>query len=163
MRAAYPGVRPVRANLVALPYAGGAFDLVVSLQTIEHLWEQPRFVAECPRVLAAGGELWLSTPDRRTFPPGNWLHARELDPAELAGCSRCTSSRTGSGGSATAGVSREWEERYGDPVAAQLAGPPQAWPAHVAALVRSVAADDFELVDDVTRGCLDLVAVVLPA
>jgi 2-polyprenyl-3-methyl-5-hydroxy-6-metoxy-1,4-benzoquinol methylase len=33
----------VRANLVALPFRDAAFDVVLSLQTIEHVWDQPAF------------------------------------------------------------------------------------------------------------------------
>ena len=35
-------------------------------------------------MLRPGGRLLLTTPNRRTFPPGNPFHSRELDPAELA-------------------------------------------------------------------------------
>jgi SAM-dependent methyltransferase len=38
--ATYPGVPAVRGNLVRLPFADSSFDLVVSLQTVEHLWDQ---------------------------------------------------------------------------------------------------------------------------
>ncbi len=50
----------------ALPFPDGAFDLVVSLETIEHLRaaDQPAFVSELVRVLAPDGLLVLSTPDR---------------------------------------------------------------------------------------------------
>ncbi|HET6295765.1 MAG TPA: class I SAM-dependent methyltransferase, partial [Kribbella sp.] len=39
---AYPQINLVQGNLVQTGFADGTFDLVVSLQTIEHLWEQPR-------------------------------------------------------------------------------------------------------------------------
>jgi SAM-dependent methyltransferase len=63
---------------------------VVSLQVVEHLWDQPAFLRECRRALAPGGALWLSTPNRLTFSPGrdtplNPFHTRELSAAELAG------------------------------------------------------------------------------
>ena len=45
--AAYPQVAVLRANLAALPVRTGAFDVVVSLQVIEHLWDQPGFVRGC--------------------------------------------------------------------------------------------------------------------
>ncbi|TCK20802.1 class I SAM-dependent methyltransferase [Pseudonocardia endophytica] len=84
----YPRVAVSQANLVALPVADGSIDALVSLQVIEHLWEQERFLAECRRVLRPGGRLLVSTPNRLTFSPGrdtplNPFHTRELSPAEL--------------------------------------------------------------------------------
>ncbi|WP_073455825.1 class I SAM-dependent methyltransferase [Pseudonocardia thermophila] len=89
VRTRYPRLDVLRANLVALPLAAGAVDAVVSLQVIEHLWEQERFLRECFRALAPGGRLMVSTPNRITFSPGrdtplNPFHTRELAPAELA-------------------------------------------------------------------------------
>jgi SAM-dependent methyltransferase len=85
----YPRTGVARANLVALPVRDGECDAVVSLQVIEHLWEQERFLRECFRVLRPGGTLMLSTPNRLTFSPGrdtplNPFHTRELSAAELA-------------------------------------------------------------------------------
>jgi 2-polyprenyl-3-methyl-5-hydroxy-6-metoxy-1,4-benzoquinol methylase len=80
---AYPDVPVAAANLVALPLADGAVDLVVCSQVVEHLWDQDAFVAECARVLQPGGQLVVTTPNRLTFPPGNVFHSRELDATEL--------------------------------------------------------------------------------
>jgi len=90
VRRRYPRVAAARANLVALPVRDAAVDAVVSLQVIEHLWDQAGFLRECRRVLATGGALVLSTPNRLTFSPGretplNPFHTRELTAAELAG------------------------------------------------------------------------------
>lgn len=86
----YPRVAALRANLVALPVRAGRIDAVVSLQVIEHLWDQEGFLRECRRVLRPGGALLLSTPNRLTFSPGrdtplNPFHTRELSATELAG------------------------------------------------------------------------------
>jgi SAM-dependent methyltransferase len=156
--AEYPGVPVVRGNLVRLPFADRSFDLVVSLQTVEHLWDQKAFVAECLRVLRPGGRFVLSTPNRRTFPPGNPFHERELDAAELRDL------LTGHGSLELHGVSHgprlvAWERRHGDLVHTQLADAPNAWDDDLRRLVASVSTTDFE-VDAADDSCLDLVAVV---
>jgi SAM-dependent methyltransferase len=156
--AAYPGVPVVRGNLVRLPFADASFDLVVSLQTVEHLWDQEAFVAECLRVLRPGGRFVLSTPNRRTFPPGNPFHERELDAAELRAL------LSGLGSLELRGVSHgprlaAWERRHGDLVRAQLAVAPAGWDDDLRRLVASVSTTDFE-VNALHDSCLDLVAVV---
>jgi 2-polyprenyl-3-methyl-5-hydroxy-6-metoxy-1,4-benzoquinol methylase len=154
--AAYPGVPVAVANLVALPAADAAVDLVVSSQVVEHLWDQDAFVAECARVLRPGGRLVVTTPNRLTFPPGNVFHSRELDATGL-----------------TALVARHLEVRWvlglrpgprlaaeqadhGDLVAAQVgaAGAPDD---AVQARVAAVTAADFVVDDRDLPGCLDLV------
>ena len=89
VRTRYPAVEVVAGNLADLPLADGSVDVVVNFQVIEHLWDQPQFVAECARVLRPGGRLLMSTPNRITFTPGsdtpvNPFHTRELNAAELA-------------------------------------------------------------------------------
>jgi SAM-dependent methyltransferase len=56
-------VSPVTARLsAALPFCDGSFDLVVTLETIEHLLDPDGFLCEIRRVLVPGGVLVLSTP-----------------------------------------------------------------------------------------------------
>lgn len=143
VRSAYPQVPVVRGNLVALPYADAAFDVVVSLQTIEHLWDQDAFVAECVRVLRPGGTLVVSTPNTLTFPPGNIYHPKELEPAELRDLVSAHARVESLAGLHHGPRLAAWEERHGSLVDAQIAGPYEEWPAHVADLVRSVATADF--------------------
>src|SRR5947209_1785264 len=61
-----PLVRPVARAAARLPgplpFRSGAFDVVVSLETIEHLLDPDELLAEVRRVLAPGGCLILSTP-----------------------------------------------------------------------------------------------------
>jgi len=50
-----------------LPFAAGSFDVIVSLETIEHLLDPDELLAEARRVLAPGGCLVLSTPRLDSF------------------------------------------------------------------------------------------------
>jgi len=163
LRRTYPLVPVVRGNLVSLPFGDSCVDAVVSLQTIEHLWDQRGFVAECLRVLRPPGLLVLSTPNRLTFPPGNICHAHELTARELAdllrpfACSRMVGLWHGE-------RIRAWEQENGDLVHAQLAAEVARWPSELSAFVASVTCDDFVLRDADPAGAdldaaLDLVAV----
>jgi SAM-dependent methyltransferase len=66
--------------LDALPDA--SFDLVTSFETLEHVHEQSRMLAGFARLLAPGGLLLVSTPDKRTYSEqagtDNPHHVREL-------------------------------------------------------------------------------------
>jgi 2-polyprenyl-3-methyl-5-hydroxy-6-metoxy-1,4-benzoquinol methylase len=154
---AYPSLSAVRANLVALPLRDSSLDLLVSLQTIEHLWSPEAFVAECARVLRPGGRLALSTPNRLTFPPGNVFHHRELDAWELAALLATSFDDVAVSGVHHGERLRQWEARHGSIVDAQIAEPPDAWDATLAAMVREVGAHDFIIGAD-TSQCLDLLA-----
>ncbi len=50
------------ANL-ALPFADGEFDAMVSIEGIEHLENPSFFVRECARIVKPGGLVFLSTPN----------------------------------------------------------------------------------------------------
>jgi SAM-dependent methyltransferase len=153
---AYPGVPFAAANLVALPLADGAVDLVVSSQVVEHLWDQDRFVAECARVLRPGGRLVVTTPNRLTFPPGNAFHSRELDATELSALVRRHLEVRSVLGLRPGPRLAADQAKNGDLVAAQVAAagdPDDALRARVAA----VTAADFVVDDHDLAGCLDLV------
>ena len=92
-RAAYadrPRVRFETGAVTALPLGDGTVDLVVSFETIEHLpaSDQPAMLAEFARVLAPGGVLVLSSPNRRRYSDersyANPFHLHELYRDELA-------------------------------------------------------------------------------
>jgi SAM-dependent methyltransferase len=88
-RACYPKVDVRQGNLANLSLPDSSVDVVVNFQVIEHLWDQPQFIAECARVLRPAGLLMVSTPNRITFSPGrdtpiNPFHTRELNADELA-------------------------------------------------------------------------------
>jgi SAM-dependent methyltransferase len=58
----------VAADAIRLPF-GRIFDAVVSFETLEHLPDPERFVAECRRVLKPGGLFLVSTPNRELWSP----------------------------------------------------------------------------------------------
>jgi SAM-dependent methyltransferase len=58
----------VAADAARLPF-GRTFDSVVSFETIEHVADPGRFVAECARVLKPGGAFIVSTPNRELWSP----------------------------------------------------------------------------------------------
>jgi SAM-dependent methyltransferase len=157
---AYPTLPALRANLVALPLTAASTDVVVSLQTVEHLWDQERFVAECARVLRPGGLLVLSTPNRRTFPPGNVFHNRELDAGELADLLAPVLDDVRVAGVHHGARLAAWESVNGDLVDAQVSGQHDEWSTPVRDMVAAVAAADFEIRPD-TAGSLDLVATAV--
>jgi ubiquinone/menaquinone biosynthesis C-methylase UbiE len=49
------------ASIEALPFSDGTFDLVVSLDTLEHVFQPKRAVAELVRVLRPGGTVIVTT------------------------------------------------------------------------------------------------------
>ena len=59
------GLGLTNANAKALPFRDGAFDRVVSVEMMEHVFrpDRPAVFAELARVLARGGRLALSTPN----------------------------------------------------------------------------------------------------
>jgi SAM-dependent methyltransferase len=91
-RQTYPldNVRWMVASGMALPFAAGAFDAVISFEVIEHLADQRGFLRECSRVLTAGGLLVVSTPNKLYYGESrgeaglNPYHVRELDAQEFA-------------------------------------------------------------------------------
>jgi SAM-dependent methyltransferase len=167
----YPEVRAVRGNVVLPPFRDATFDAVVSLQVIEHLWDQPGYVAECARVLRPGGLLVISTPNRLTFSPGydpatdrprNLYHTREFAAAELVALvgrhARVTGVHGLRAGPRLAGLDRD----FGGLVEAQLGRPADDWPADLRRAVAGVGAGDFTVTEDdpnASDASLDLIVV----
>lgn len=162
VRRRYPRVAAARANLVALPVRDGVVDTVVSLQVLEHLWDQGLFLRECRRVLTPGGALLLSTPNRITFSPGrdtplNPFHTREVSAAEVAALlveagfvdvvvlglhhgPRLRALDAAHGGSLIAAQTAA--------VLAEAAGAAEVWPAAILRDVATVTTADFVLLPD---------------
>ena len=71
-----------------LPFADGAFDLVLTVETAEHVRDLQLFLSEIRRVLAPGGELALTAPASAPLVrPGNPLspHLRRFTRRSLGG------------------------------------------------------------------------------
>jgi len=82
-RYAGSGARFECADVTALDHLPDAsFDLIVSFETLEHLQAQEQMLRGFKRLLAPGGLLLVSTPDKRNYSelPGfnNEHHVREL-------------------------------------------------------------------------------------
>jgi SAM-dependent methyltransferase len=76
------------ADMRELPFGEGTFESVLSVQSIEHVPDPQRVVAEVRRVLAPGGRAVFVTPNRLTFGPPEEIidpyHYVEFDAPELA-------------------------------------------------------------------------------
>lgn len=74
-------------DAMALPLEDASIDLVVSFETLEHLADQARFLAEVRRVLRPSGMLLVSTPERMVYSAAgsdpNPYHVLELTEAEF--------------------------------------------------------------------------------
>jgi SAM-dependent methyltransferase len=80
---AVPGLVFEQADATALDHLPDAsFDLVLSFETLEHVQEQERLLDGFARLLAPGGLLLVSTPDKRVYTDlsgeSNPHHVREL-------------------------------------------------------------------------------------
>jgi 2-polyprenyl-3-methyl-5-hydroxy-6-metoxy-1,4-benzoquinol methylase len=67
----------------ALPFEDGRFDVIVCFEVIEHVDRQDDVIVELARVLARGGVLAISSPNRDVYPAGNPHHLHEYVPDEL--------------------------------------------------------------------------------
>jgi SAM-dependent methyltransferase len=154
-------------NVVTMPFVDGGFDSLVSMQTVEHIWDQSAFVAECARVLRPNGLLAMSTPNRLTFSPSwqpgdafaNPFHHRELDADELAGLLADHFHLVELVGLRHGPRLEAWEQSRGSLVEAQLASTPDQWSQDLRSLVASVTADDFALTPDDVSTSLDLIVI----
>lgn len=78
----------VVADMRVLPFEEGEFSSVLSVQSLEHVPDPERVVAEVARVLEPGGTAMFVTPNRLTLGRPDEIidpyHFREFDHAELA-------------------------------------------------------------------------------
>jgi SAM-dependent methyltransferase len=82
------GRETVVADMRVLPIASGAFSSVLSVQSLEHVPDPERVLAEVARVLDPAGTAMFVTPNRLTLGRPDEIidpyHFREFDHAELA-------------------------------------------------------------------------------
>lgn len=86
MKGLCPGFDWLVSDATALPFADASFDVVYAGEIVEHVGEPRRALAEWNRVLAPGGTLILTTPNRerllaranRAVMPVHPEHVREL-------------------------------------------------------------------------------------
>lgn len=78
------GVELRTGDVQDLPFLeDDGFDVVVCFETIEHVADRDAALDELRRVLAPGGVLAISSPNRDAYVPGNPHHVFEYTPAEL--------------------------------------------------------------------------------
>jgi ubiquinone/menaquinone biosynthesis C-methylase UbiE/GT2 family glycosyltransferase len=86
----YDNIEFVCASAINLPFDDNTFDVITSMETLEHIPEKYHcdLINEFKRVLKPGGKFILSTPNKsRTSPnkiaPSNYFHLREVTYKEL--------------------------------------------------------------------------------
>ncbi len=133
----FGNLRFEQGDATAIPLESASVDVVVSFETVEHLMAQEQMIDEFDRVLARGGLLVISSPDRRTYSDErgyeNEHHVRELyrDEFEALLARRFSASRLL--GQKLAFVSHIWDaERADGPVQRvglqREASSPVEWP-----------------------------------
>ena len=70
-------------DVLDLPFVDDSFDFVACFEVLEHV-DAERATDEIRRVLASGGHLAVSTPNREVYPEGNPFHVREFLRDEFA-------------------------------------------------------------------------------
>ncbi len=84
---ALQNLRFTEASCTTLPFEDASFDCIVSFETLEHIPEQARFLAEIRRVLTPDGICVVSTPNKEEYSDkrgyANAFHVKELYRAEF--------------------------------------------------------------------------------
>jgi SAM-dependent methyltransferase len=73
-------------DALTIPLANASVDTIVSFETIEHVPKPEKFLDECVRVLAPGGQIIISTPNSGVYlkdAPKNPYHLKELNEKEF--------------------------------------------------------------------------------
>ena len=86
----WPGVGFMAGDFASLPLKDATFDVVVSLEVLSHVADQPSFIARIAQILRPGGLLLLATQNRAVLsehclipPPApgqlrNWVDHQQL-------------------------------------------------------------------------------------
>jgi O-antigen biosynthesis protein len=77
-RSRHPGPDFVAGDVRELPFRDDSFDLAVCFETIEHVPDPERVLAELRRVMAADALLLVSTPNKHQYLVENEFHEREF-------------------------------------------------------------------------------------
>lgn len=86
----HPVLRFLSGDCTALPFADASFDVIFSFETLEHIQDADKAVAEFTRCLRPGGRLLASTPNRLTHSmnpakkAGSLYHVNEMTFAEFS-------------------------------------------------------------------------------
>lgn len=89
IRYSAPNLQFLNASAQQIPLPDASFDLIVAFEVIEHLADWPRLLAEARRLLAPGGQLMISTPNKsfyaetRRLAGPNPFHEHEFDLVEF--------------------------------------------------------------------------------
>lgn len=63
----FPGLAFSSENATRTNYNSGSFNVVISQEVLEHIEDQRSYIQECSRLLATGGYLILTTPNKYYF------------------------------------------------------------------------------------------------
>ena len=74
----------LQADVRDLPFEDDSFDLITCFETIEHVEDGAKVIAEFRRVLREDGLLLISSPNPGVYPEGNEHHVHEYSSEELS-------------------------------------------------------------------------------
>lgn len=78
-----PGLSFREADLTSLDVPNESFDVIVSFESIEHVDDDARYVAEMRRALRRGGTFLCSTPNRTVTNPATTIGQKPYNPFHL--------------------------------------------------------------------------------
>jgi 2-polyprenyl-3-methyl-5-hydroxy-6-metoxy-1,4-benzoquinol methylase len=71
----YKHVRFIQGDCLTITLPANEYDVIVSQEVIEHIWEQKKYLEQCHKLLKKKGYLILTTPNKYIFDRmegGNW-------------------------------------------------------------------------------------------